>query len=132
MEHGELPAPTGSAAGPAGAAGVGRDDLRAAMSRFASGVTVVSTVNTDGEDVLMTATAIASVSLDPPLVLVSVGQGSRMWEALGDTDCWAISMLNADQVQAASRFALPGRVSDRLLLASLPWHRGPVTGAVLL
>jgi flavin reductase (DIM6/NTAB) family NADH-FMN oxidoreductase RutF len=128
MEHGELPAAAASGA----SSGVDRDDLRSAMSRFASGVAVVSTVNADGDDVLMTATAIASVSLEPPLVLVSVGQGSRMWESLRETDRWAISMLNAEQVQVASRFALPGRVSDRLLLASLPWRRGPVTGAVLL
>jgi flavin reductase (DIM6/NTAB) family NADH-FMN oxidoreductase RutF len=129
MEHGELPA---AATSGAGSAGVGRDDLRSAMSRFASGVAVVSTVNADGDDVLMTATAMASVSLEPPLVLISVGQGSRMWESLRETDRWAICMLNAEQVQVASRFALPGRVSDRLLLASLPWRRGPATGAVLL
>jgi Conserved protein/domain typically associated with flavoprotein oxygenases, DIM6/NTAB family len=114
------------------------DDFKAALSRFASGVTVVTArdvdtgVRDEGEDVAMTATAFASVSLDPPLVLVSVGQGSRMFDVLAYQDQWAVSVLNETQSHVSARFAIRGRVSDRLLFEDLPRHRGPVTGALIL
>jgi flavin reductase (DIM6/NTAB) family NADH-FMN oxidoreductase RutF len=104
---------------------------RATMAHLACGVTVVTSALA-GEDVGMTATAICSVSLDPPMMLVCVGEGSRMYEALAESEGWAVSILPADARQVASRFAIRGRPSDRLLLADLAWHRGPVTGHVVL
>jgi flavin reductase (DIM6/NTAB) family NADH-FMN oxidoreductase RutF len=101
------------------------------MAHFAAGVALV-TSELDGEDVGMTATALCSVSLDPPTVLLSVGHGSRMDEALVAGDSWAVSFLPAGARQVATRFAIKGRPSDRLLLADLAWHRGPVTGHVVL
>lgn len=119
------------------------EEFRSALGQFASGVTVVTARDTGatssdpdpvdgGEDVAMTATAFVSVSLDPPLVLVSVGEGSRMYDLLAHQDYWAVSVLNEDQVHVSSRFAIRGRVSDRLLFEDLPRHRGAVTGAVIL
>ena len=110
---------------------VGPAEFRATMAHFASGVTVV-TSELDGEDVGMTATALCSVSLDPPTLLLGVGHGSRMHEALSVLDTWAVSFLPAGARQVATRFAIKGRPSDRLLLADLAWGRGPVTGHVIL
>jgi flavin reductase (DIM6/NTAB) family NADH-FMN oxidoreductase RutF len=73
-----------------------------------------------------------SVSLDPPLVAVSVGQESRMFDLLAHQDEWAASVLADNQVHVSSRFAILGRVSDRLLFEDLPRHRGRATGAVIL
>jgi len=101
------------------------------MAHLAAGVAVV-TSELDGEDVGMTATALCSVSLDPPTMLLSVGHGSRMDEALSERDTWAVSLLPAAARHVAARFAIKGRPSDRLLLADLAWHRGPVTGHVVL
>ena len=110
---------------------VGAAEYRAAMGNLAAGVCVV-TSELDGEDVGMTATALCSVSLEPPTLLVSVGDGSRMAEALVRTDTWAVSVLPAGAEGTAARFASRNRPSDRLLLADLGWHRGAATGHVIL
>ncbi|MGW8364608.1 flavin reductase family protein [Streptomyces wedmorensis] len=118
------------------AEGVSNDEFRAAMSRLASGVVLVTAHDPDdgprGEDVGMTATAFMSVSLDPPLVLVSLRNGSRMDDLLTDVPVWAVSMLAEDQRHVAGRFAMKNRVSDRLLFADLPHTRGEESGAPLM
>ncbi|CAN5348444.1 flavin reductase family protein [soil metagenome] len=102
-----------------------------AVSRFASGVTVV-TVRDDMDDHGMTATAFASVSLEPTLVLVSVGRASYLHEVLERQEFWAVSILSSGQRQVASRFAESGRPSARLLLTDLPHHRGEISGALIV
>ncbi|MEU3398815.1 flavin reductase (DIM6/NTAB) family NADH-FMN oxidoreductase RutF [Streptomyces filamentosus] len=118
------------------AEGVSDDDFRAAMSRLAAGVVLVTAHDPDdgprGEDVGMTATAFLSVSLDPPLVLVSLRNGSRMDDLLEEVPVWAVSVLAENQRHVAGRFSMKGRVSDRLLFADLPYVRGAVSGAPLL
>ncbi|MFE0642393.1 flavin reductase family protein [Streptomyces sp. NPDC058877] len=118
------------------AGGVSNEEFRAAMSRLAAGVVLVTAHDPDdgprGEDVGMTATAFVSVSLDPPLVLVSLRNGSRMDDLLADVPVWAVSVLAEDQRQVAGRFAMKNRVSDRLLFADLPHTRGEESGAPLV
>jgi flavin reductase (DIM6/NTAB) family NADH-FMN oxidoreductase RutF len=112
------------------------EEFRAAMSRLAAGVALVAAHDPEegleGEDVGMTATAFMSVSLDPPLVLVSVRTGSRMDEVLERQPLWAVSVLSEEQRHVAGRFAMRGRVSDRLLFADLKADHGAVTGAPLV
>ncbi|MFD9317211.1 flavin reductase family protein [Streptomyces sp. NPDC060053] len=124
------------------AEGVSNDEFRAAMSRLADGVVLVTAREPsldpddpgapDGEDVGMTATAFMSVSLDPPLVLVSLRTGSRMDDLLDEQPLWAVSVLSENQRHIAGRFAMKGRISDRLLFEDLPCTRGEVAGALLL
>ncbi|MFF9853600.1 flavin reductase family protein [Streptomyces litmocidini] len=118
------------------AEGVSDEEFRAAMSRLAAGVVLVTAHDPDdgprGEDVGMTATAFMSVSLDPPLVLVSLRNGSRMDDLLADVPVWAVSILAEDQRHVAGRFAMKNRVSDRLLFADLPYARGEESGAPLI
>ncbi|MFG2621676.1 flavin reductase family protein [Streptomyces sp. NPDC048507] len=121
------------------AEGVSNDEFRAAMSRLAAGVCLItahepaSTADGPrGEDVGMTATAFMSVSLDPPLVLASLREGSRMDDLLAEQPLWAVSVLADSQLQIAGRFAMKNRISDRLLFEGLPRVRGPVSGAPLL
>ncbi|GGX23732.1 flavin reductase family protein [Streptomyces lomondensis] len=112
------------------------------MSRLASGVVLVTAqeppLDPDdpgapgSEDVGMTATAFMSVSLDPPLVLVSLRDGSRMDELLEEQDLWAVSVLSESQRHIAGRFAMKGRLSDRLLFADIPYTRGAYTNAPLV
>ncbi|MBB4986342.1 flavin reductase (DIM6/NTAB) family NADH-FMN oxidoreductase RutF [Streptomyces sp. SFB5A] len=112
------------------------DEFRAAMARLAAGVVLVTAHDPDdgprGEDVGMTATAFVSVSLDPPLVLVSLRNGSRMDDLLAEVPVWAVSILAEDQRHIAGRFAMKNRVSDRLLFADLPYTRGEESGAPLM
>ncbi|WP_441250797.1 flavin reductase family protein [Kitasatospora sp. McL0602] len=112
------------------------DEFRAALSQLASGVTLVTVHDpeegADGGDAGMTATSFLSVSLEPPLVLVSVREDSRMDEILGRVDTWAVSLLGEDHRALASRFAMKGRLSDRLLFADTPHTRSTLTGAPLI
>lgn len=124
------------------AEGVSNDEFRAALSRLASGVVLVTAqelpLDPDdpsapaGEDVGMTATAFMSVSLDPPLVLVSLRNGSRMDDLLDEQPLWSVSVLSESQRHIAGRFAMKGRVSDRLLFADIPYLRGEHSGAPLV
>ncbi|MFD0143897.1 MULTISPECIES: flavin reductase family protein [unclassified Streptomyces] len=118
------------------AEGVSNDEFRAAMSRLAAGVVLVTAHDPDdgprGEDVGMTATAFLSVSLDPPLVMVSLRNGSRMDDLLAEVPVWAVSVLAENQRHVAGRFAMKGRVSDRLLFADIPCTRGEESGALLV
>ncbi|WP_374120647.1 flavin reductase family protein [Streptomyces sp. AN091965] len=122
--------------------GVSNDEFRAAMSRLAAGVVLVTAqeppLDPDdpmapaGEDVGMTATAFLSVSLDPPLVMVSLRTGSRMDDLLAEQPLWAVSVLTESQRHIAGRFAMKGRISDRLLFADIPCVRGRESGAPLV
>ncbi|MEV1079470.1 flavin reductase family protein [Streptomyces sp. NPDC050211] len=124
------------------AEGVSNDEFRAAMSRLAAGVVLVTAqeppldpddpMSPKVEDVGMTATAFMSVSLDPPLVLVSLRDGSRMDDLLAEQPLWAVSVLSESQRHIAGRFAMKGRISDRLLFEDIPYVRGEATGAPLV
>jgi flavin reductase (DIM6/NTAB) family NADH-FMN oxidoreductase RutF len=85
--------------------------FRQALSRFATGVTIVTTI-ADGEIHGMTANSFTAVSLAPPLVLVSVDNRARMQGMLGSTGRYGISILHADQHQVSTHFA--GRPIDGL------------------
>lgn len=134
-------APLIPAASPASghAEGVSNDEFRAAMSRLAAGVVLVTAhepaldpEGPQGEDVGMTATAFLSVSLDPPLVLVSLREGSRMDDLLAEQPLWAVSVLAESQRHIAGRFAMKGRISDRLLFEDIAHSHGEVSGAPLV
>ncbi|WP_229919196.1 flavin reductase family protein [Streptomyces minutiscleroticus] len=119
--------------------GVSDEEFRTAMSRLAAGVVLVTAhepaldpEGPRGEDVGMTATAFMSVSLDPPLAMVSLREGSRMDDLLAEQPLWAVSVLAESQRHIAGRFAMKGRVSDRLLFADIPYVRGEASGAPLV
>ncbi|MFF4533188.1 flavin reductase family protein [Streptomyces sp. NPDC001407] len=118
------------------AEGVSADEFRAALARLAAGVVLVTAHDAEdgpqGEDVGMTATAFLSVSLEPPLVMVSVRNGSRMDDLLERQPLWAVSVLAESQRHIAGRFAMKGRISDRLLFEDIPYERGVPTGAPLV
>lgn len=78
--------------------------FRNACGKFATGITVV-TVEIDGAIHGMTANAFMSVSLDPPLVVVSVGKKAHMHTYLTQCERYAISILNRDQEAYSGHFA---------------------------
>lgn len=81
--------------------------LRNAFARFATGVTVVTTGTADGP-VAITANSFSSVSLDPPLVLWSIGRHSRRFEAFANSAHYAIHVLAEDQIDLCWRFSKSG------------------------
>jgi len=79
-------------------------ELRRAFGRFASGVTVVTTQH-EGATRGMTANAFVSVSLDPPLVLISVDHRSHMHQVLPLSKRYGVSVLAAEQEAISDHFA---------------------------
>lgn len=83
--------------------------FRSVMGRFATGVTIVTTRT--GEVIHgMTANAFMSVSLEPPLVLVSVGQRARLHAYLQEASHYGVSILAAHQQRLSDHFA--GRTQE--------------------
>jgi flavin reductase (DIM6/NTAB) family NADH-FMN oxidoreductase RutF len=105
-------------------------DFRAALGRFGSGITIMSTLQA-GVAHAMTANAFTSVSLDPPLVLVCVDKGVRMHDAVLDCGYWAASVLAASQQPIAERFARSGR-DLYSQFDGIPTTAGPKTGCPLV
>jgi 3,4-dihydroxy-2-butanone 4-phosphate synthase len=81
-----------------------RDELRRALGVFATGVTVVTTRGAAG-DYGMTVNSFTSVSLDPPLILVCVGQDSPGRTAIAANGVFAVNVLSAAQEGLSRRFA---------------------------
>jgi flavin reductase len=80
---------------------------RQILGHFATGVTVVTTDGEAGSHGL-TANAFASLSLDPPLVLVAVDKRAATLEYLKKNLCFAVSILRLEQEAVSTRFATPG------------------------
>lgn len=82
-------------------------EFRAALSHFASGVTIVAA---DGPAGLVgfTATGFTSLSLDPPLVLVCVSKTASAYEGVMAADRFGVSVLEARQQWVAEQFARSG------------------------
>jgi 3-hydroxy-9,10-secoandrosta-1,3,5(10)-triene-9,17-dione monooxygenase reductase component len=82
--------------------------FRKALGSFATGVTIVTTCDADGNDVGVTANSFNSVSLDPPLVLWSLSKKARSISAFTNAEHFAVHVLSADQESLSDRFARTG------------------------
>ena len=89
------------------AAELGPDELRLALGRFVTGVTIVTCRDENGEPVGLTANSFNALSLDPPLVLWSLRQASSTIAAFTNASHFAVNVLAADQVDLSRRFAKP-------------------------
>lgn len=84
--------------------------FRKAMGKFATGVTVITT-EVDGNVHGMTANAFMSVSLNPKLVVVSIGERAQMLEKIKDSKKYAINILASNQQELSMIFA--GQTKDK-------------------
>jgi flavin reductase (DIM6/NTAB) family NADH-FMN oxidoreductase RutF len=82
--------------------------LRAALGRFATGVTIVTARSPDGRPVGLTVNSFNSVSLEPPRVLWSLSQAASSMPTFAAGVDYAIHVLAADQRGLAERFASKG------------------------
>ena len=90
---------------------VSKDEFRSAMSRFASGVTVVTTRDAANQPSGITVSAFASLSLEPPLVLVCIDKRASIHDLLAEGRHFAVNVLAEDQEILSRRFA--SRDADR-------------------
>ena len=82
-------------------------DFRNALGQFATGVTVVTTRNSAGEPIGLTANSFSSVSLSPPLVLWSLSLRSPNLPNFLQATHFAINVLARDQIALSQRFSKP-------------------------
>ncbi len=78
--------------------------FRQAMSRLASGVTVVTT-SRGTERFGLTASSFVSVSLDPPLVLVCISRALHAHAVMAESRAFAVNLLSIHQLEVGLRFA---------------------------
>ena len=102
-------------------------EFRNALGMFATGITVVTTTTPEGEPVGMTVNSFASVSLDPPLVLWSVGDHANSYELFTQTKHFAIHVLRKDQEALSNLFASRGE--DKF--GGLDWQIGEYGSPIL-
>ena len=79
--------------------------LRAVMSRFPTGVTIVAAHDADGSPIGLTVNSFTSVSLDPPLVLVCINRRANSHDPLLAGGGFTVSILSGAQADVATRFA---------------------------
>ena len=80
------------------------DDLRRAMRRVAATVNVVS-ICVDGRPMGITATAVSSISMDPPSLLVCINRAASLHASMGDMTHFCINVLHRDQEEVARIFS---------------------------
>src|SRR5512144_3181643 len=90
---------------------VSKDEFRAALSRFISGVTVVTTLGKDNRPAGITVSAFSSVTLEPPLVLACIDKRSSLHDHLTEGRYFAVNILAEDQQSISRLFA--SRDEDR-------------------
>ena len=103
------------------------EDFRATLSQFATGVTIVTAMDAQGQKIGLTANSFNSVSLTPPLVLWSLSKQSSSMPGLLTASSYAINVLAGDQRVLAERFARKG--VDRF--EGVDWRPG-LSGAPLI
>ncbi len=102
-------------------------ELRRVMGHFATGVTVVTTRDKDGNPSGLTVNAFNSLSINPPLVLVCIGKAAECYSLFEESGVFAVSLLSEGQEELSRRFATKGIEK----FAGVKWHRGRHGGALL-
>jgi flavin reductase (DIM6/NTAB) family NADH-FMN oxidoreductase RutF len=102
--------------------------FKLAMSHFASGVTVVTTEH-EGTLYGMTVASFASLSLNPPLVLICIEKNVKSHDAIADSGRFGVNILSAAQGEVSGRFASK-KIEDRF--AGVPHRGGAELGVPLL
>lgn len=104
------------------------DGYRDFMSMFPTGVAVVTALDLYGMPHGMTCTALASVTLQPPTLLVCLNADSGTLAAIQASGCFAVNLLHAQGRVMAELFA--SAAPDRF--RRVPWHVSPITSLPLL
>ena len=102
----------------------GGEELRAAMRHFPAGVAVL-TVAVDGQRVGITIGSLVSLSLEPPLVSVSIGLQSSIHEPLLQAGRFAVNVLGEEQASIAQHFARSG-LPPLVAWEGIPLHESPL------
>jgi flavin reductase (DIM6/NTAB) family NADH-FMN oxidoreductase RutF len=106
------------------------DEFRNVIGHFASGVTVITTT-VDGKPYGTTASAVTSLSLEPPMVLIAMNQSSSTGQAIAAQGTFAINILGEDHGEIAVRFARKGDDKFDGIELAQGQHAGPLLADAL-
>ena len=95
-------------------------ELRRVMGHFATGVTIITTRDKGGTHFGLTANAFLSLSLNPPLVLISVDKSAQCYSCFDESRVFTVNFLSEDQEEISRRFATKGVEK----FAGLEWREG--------
>jgi flavin reductase (DIM6/NTAB) family NADH-FMN oxidoreductase RutF len=98
--------------------------VRHAFGHFVTGVTVVTSLSLDGEPVGTTASAVSSLSLEPPLLLVCLDQSSNTLAAIRARRAFAVNVLAHGQQGLSANFAQSGADASWASVTHRPGHTG--------
>ena len=84
---------------------VTKDEFRTAMADFATGVTIITTNDDQGQPHAMTANSFTSVCLEPPVVLVCVAHNTNTHQILADSGWFGVNILRQGQEEVGAYFA---------------------------
>ncbi|HEX8267645.1 MAG TPA: flavin reductase family protein [Pyrinomonadaceae bacterium] len=99
---------------------ISKEEFRRALSRFASGVTVITTKDNDGKLYGITVSAFCSVSLEPPLILICIEKSAGSHPAFEQSKAFVVNILREDQQHISDHFA--SRLTDKF--SGISYRRG--------
>jgi flavin reductase (DIM6/NTAB) family NADH-FMN oxidoreductase RutF len=109
---------------------VSSENFRGAMRHLAGGVSVITAGR--GKDITgMTVTSVASLSVDPPTLIVSINRESSSWPLIKRHGFFGVNILTADQIDVAERFTGKGGLKGAERFAGAQWMTR-VSGVLLL
>ena len=82
-----------------------KDDFRSALSQFATGVTVITTLDDEGQPHSMTANAFSSICLDPPTIMVCIAHGTHTYGYVEKSGSFGVNILRREQQELGAYFA---------------------------
>lgn len=92
---------------------IDKNELRRVMGHFATGVTIITTVSASGQMHGLTANAFTSVSLEPPLLLISVDKKAESYPCFEQSKVFTVNILSDSQEALSRKFAVTGTGSDK-------------------
>jgi 3-hydroxy-9,10-secoandrosta-1,3,5(10)-triene-9,17-dione monooxygenase reductase component len=96
-------------------------ELRRVMGLFATGVTVLTTRDASGRPYGLTANAVTSLSLDPPLLVICIDKRAETHPHFFDSRCFVVNILAEHQEELSTHFAKSGGEK----FGSLPYSVNP-------
>lgn len=108
-----------------------KNELRRVMGHFATGVTIITTVNKEGQIHGFTANAFTSVSLEPPLLLISVDKKAESWPAFEESRIFTVNILADTQEALSRKFAVSGGNKFEGVAYRIGANRAPILEGAL-
>jgi 3-hydroxy-9,10-secoandrosta-1,3,5(10)-triene-9,17-dione monooxygenase reductase component len=110
-------------------AGISSSRFREVLGHFASGLTVVTSVDQQ-TPVGFTCQAFMSLSLEPPLIAIAPGKSSTTWPRIAPGGTFCVNVLSEDQEALSREFAISGsEIADKF--SGVGWSPGPAGAPVL-